>query len=492
MSGCQILKKRGAGKGIFIHSFAKLAMSILFVVVLSFTGIADAATYYVSPSGSDVSVGTGSAPWATFSKAMKKLRPGDTLIVKDGTYNQTLNITVSGTSGSPVTVKADHDGGAVIDGQNVRMPCSITGSRSGYKHDITIEGIKCQNSSTDVFTINYADNITLRRVSAYNAAIGNYHAFSVSATADSLLEDCAASGFGRIMYLVMNSHGVTLRRCWGRWIDASQSPYMVINIYGSDDTIAENCVGTMDTSSSKPVRGITIWAHTYNDSADNNKVYGNVMYNFVNYYTYTVESASHNITGNQFLNNIGINGKYGFFQRADDALTVNNLTLIGTDYQNYQVLPDMSWTKDADFKIKGDVRNSLFVSGTQGFNVNSAYLTSFTNAYNNLYGVTTPYLNLTKRGIGEKTYKPGFNVTKYGKGAYLFIPEGLPLKKAGEGGSRIGAEVLYRYENMNLTNEPLWPWPMEDRIYKETGISVTWESKGGLWKTLDGVYDKRK
>ncbi|MBU1159822.1 hypothetical protein KKD04_01405 [Patescibacteria group bacterium] len=37
-------------------------------------------------------------------------------------------------------------------------------------------------------------------------------------------------------------------------------------------------------------------------------------------------------------------------------------------------------------------------------------------------------------------------------------------------------------------SDPLWSWPMEDRIKAEAGISVTYESGGGLWKTLDGVY----
>jgi len=29
---------------------------------------------------------------------------------------------------------------------------------------------------------------------------------------------------------------------------------------------------------------------------------------------------------------------------------------------------------------------------------------------------------------------------------------------------------------------------MEDRIKAETGMSVTWESGRGIWKTLNGVY----
>lgn len=52
----------------------------------------------------------------------------------------------------------------------------------------------------------------------------------------------------------------------------------------------------------------------------------------------------------------------------------------------------------------------------------------------------------------------------------------------------MGAEVLYRYEDGVLTDVPLWPWPMEDRIFTETGVSVTWETNGGIWKTLDGLY----
>ena len=36
-----------------------------------------------------------------------------------------------------------------------------------------------------------------------------------------------------------------------------------------------------------------------------------------------------------------------------------------------------------------------------------------------------------------------------------------------------GARLTHRYIDGELTNEPLWPWPMEDRIQSELGISVT-------------------
>jgi len=49
------------------------------------------------------------------------------------------------------------------------------------------------------------------------------------------------------------------------------------------------------------------------------------------------------------------------------------------------------------------------------------------------------------------------------------LPE---LETAGEGGQAIGCEIEYRYENGELTQQPLWPWPMQGRIEKELGIDV--------------------
>jgi hypothetical protein len=87
----------------------------------------------------------------------------------------------------------------------------------------------------------------------------------------------------------------------------------------------------------------------------------------------------------------------------------------------------------------------------------------------------------------ENNKNPNFDTATYGYGAYLMRPSAL--KGLGENGADIGAEVLYQYKDGVLTDVPLWPWPMEDRIMNELGVSVTYESKGGLWKTLDGVYD---
>jgi parallel beta-helix repeat protein len=68
----------------------------------------DAATYYTATTGSDANPGTATAPFRTVAKGVSPLRPGDTLLIKSGTYAEALNNKIpGGTSWSaPVTVAA--------------------------------------------------------------------------------------------------------------------------------------------------------------------------------------------------------------------------------------------------------------------------------------------------------------------------------------------------------------------------------------------------
>ena len=83
-------------------------------------------SYYISPSGSDSSGnGTITSPWLTWTHASSKLKPGDTLYARGGTYyNQggwgsggTANwYSASGTQTAPVTFKAYPGETPVFDG----------------------------------------------------------------------------------------------------------------------------------------------------------------------------------------------------------------------------------------------------------------------------------------------------------------------------------------------------------------------------------------
>ena len=66
-----------------------------------------AGDYYVSAEkGDDANAGTAEAPWKTIAKGVAALKPGQTLLVVDGFYNETLTVNRSGTAEKPITIKA--------------------------------------------------------------------------------------------------------------------------------------------------------------------------------------------------------------------------------------------------------------------------------------------------------------------------------------------------------------------------------------------------
>jgi hypothetical protein len=141
--------------------------------------------------------------------------------------------------------------------------------------------------------------------------------------------------------------------------------------------------------------------------------------------------------------------------------------------------------------VAATITNSVFLSNTTAMQKGSN--TTLTHDYNAFYGNTTNFSGTSQAANETISTNPTYDTATYGNGAYLIKPSNLAT--SGEGGTYIGAEALYRYQDGSLTSAPLWPWPMEARICAETGYSVTYENGyggcangGGLWKTLNGVY----
>jgi hypothetical protein len=72
----------------------------------SLVAATQAATYYVSPSGSDASAGTLAAPFATLQKAQSLANPGDTIYMRGGTYALAAQTVISrnGSSGNYINL----------------------------------------------------------------------------------------------------------------------------------------------------------------------------------------------------------------------------------------------------------------------------------------------------------------------------------------------------------------------------------------------------
>jgi len=89
-----------------------------------------AATFYVATDGSDSNPGSASAPFRTVQRGVNVAFAGDTVVVLDGTYGHENSVTGgdssdnesspvvlhnSGSPGAPITIRADHQWGAVLD-----------------------------------------------------------------------------------------------------------------------------------------------------------------------------------------------------------------------------------------------------------------------------------------------------------------------------------------------------------------------------------------
>ena len=73
------------------------------------------STRYVAVGGRDDNPGTLARPWRTIGFAASRLRPGDTLLVRGGTYLERPKVAVSGTAAAPVTIQSYPGETAVID-----------------------------------------------------------------------------------------------------------------------------------------------------------------------------------------------------------------------------------------------------------------------------------------------------------------------------------------------------------------------------------------
>lgn len=96
------------------------ALSLIFMVAI---GNASAATYYVAPTGNNDNPGTSSSPFLTIQHAANIVNPGDTVIVKDGTYTAPASECLvllhrGGTENNWITFQSENKYGAVLDGEN--------------------------------------------------------------------------------------------------------------------------------------------------------------------------------------------------------------------------------------------------------------------------------------------------------------------------------------------------------------------------------------
>ncbi|MCX8073204.1 MAG: PKD domain-containing protein [Candidatus Binatia bacterium] len=148
----------------------RLLLSWLLVPVVLASVAAHAATFYVSPDGSDDGAGNAQAPWRTVQTAVNRLLPGDSLIVRPGVYREAVIIAVGGTANAPIWLKAEP--GVVLESPDPTGSLSAWDFRPTAAY-IIVEGFEIRGGYHEsVFVRPGAHDLALRRLSIHGNRSG--------------------------------------------------------------------------------------------------------------------------------------------------------------------------------------------------------------------------------------------------------------------------------------------------------------------------------
>jgi len=122
------------------------------------------------------------------------------LIVMDGVYSETIDPSISGVAGKPITIKALNKGNAIIQKEEDGPAISIYSNTNKTISHITIDGFIARskgeysairlNSSDNIAEELMTNNIIIRNTGTFGSANQtNTMSFGISRVRDSLMED---------------------------------------------------------------------------------------------------------------------------------------------------------------------------------------------------------------------------------------------------------------------------------------------------------------
>lgn len=464
----KVLRLRGSAYRYTVQYIRIVCLLLFSVVVSPLSG--HTATYYLATNGSDAHSGTFAKPWATFDHAWAVVRPGDTLLVKDGMYMQSIAPTVSGTQGNPITIKAERDGGAIIDGGGSRPGLYV--SNKGF---LTIEGFKFWNcGEQSCASISGHDgphwsdrthDIIVRRVAVEGSCFdNNCNGFDISRARDSLIEDVWVYGLGRYTFEAYGCDRVTVRRAVVRWDGWRGNAYkpgdpkFAVGVYNTQNSLFENIVIIDSAPASRGGDKGALYLPSNDNgktapftSTSNNRFYGLVIVHNDGV-GISVEGADTN-TSNSFTHAVVWGNSWGLSVNKNARNTIFDHLTVGAN-------PDASWFGKNN--VSGTILRNSLIYGNAGSGVKGPVI----NDYNNVYGNGANYAGSSSAGPNDISQDPRL--------AYILRQEdNSPNKGTASDGTDRGAAVLSRYIDGALTDQPLWPWPNEERIKRDFCVSIT-------------------
>ena len=238
-----------------------------------------AADYYVSKTGSDSNSGTEASPWLTIQKAANSALQGSTVNIKAGTYNEKVNVNVSGSAATGYTTFQNYGTDAVIlDGTGLSVSGDAAMLNIDSKSYIRIKGLQVCNLKTStkgavpmgIFITGTAGNIEIRN--NYIHHIANTAAIATGGNGRDAhgLAVYGTSGTTPITNLLIDGNEVafcTLGSSESMVVNGNVDTFQITNnLVHDNDNIGIDCIGFEGTAPA-------------NDQARNGLVQGNTVYN---------------------------------------------------------------------------------------------------------------------------------------------------------------------------------------------------------------------
>jgi parallel beta-helix repeat protein len=302
-----------------------LALPAAVTATVALARSADAATWYVSPTGTATSGCTTRANPCDLGSAANGAMAGDTVILTDGTYNTQLNVANSGTSSAWITFQADTCATPIIQGPGVDPTSTNKDTGVGSFNIPTPDGGSTGGTGTYVRFVGLVSQ-------GWSTGFGNGWTGTDTTTSNGHFEydSCIADRNGRTGITFFSAQGITVKNC----------------------IVAHNGSSTTESWSS----GVTLYEAQ--GSPGDSVIEGNVSFENMDNQKHTDGSGfiiDEYSAGATFVDNIAFRnaGSCLRLTKSKNCLFVNN-----TCYHNAQDTQDMGPPNPGEVYFTPDTNNS--------------------------------------------------------------------------------------------------------------------------------------
>lgn len=362
------------------------------VSTLLVPGVAGAATYYVAPTGNDANNGSLASPFRSITKGAAAARPGDTVSVRGGVYNEIVKAPVKGTASARITIQSYPGEKAIIDGTGTAASTDLVQLGNAEYADFT--GFEVRNSTRLGIAGWGAKNVRILNNTVTRSHRG---AIYVGYSAPGTVSDITIAD--NIVYnSVLENQLHNMNGGWGQSISVQYADRATITrnrVYENDGegivvVSSDNVLVQANEVSDSFSVGIYLDNAQYT-TVDGNFVYstGNSRYFRSGYPASGIATANETyatanpLTDVKITNNIVVDARYGFYYGAFEAGGgLKNTTVANNTF--YKARTAMVWL-EADAHANNAFQNNIFFQAGGGV-MHTGTVAGSTFRNNNWYG----------------------------------------------------------------------------------------------------------